>query len=202
MGVRKLGQDRTEELKTALRQRFAAFEASNDRQNRVTAVNSVVQLADELLARDAEIPERREQQQRDDVRQAAEQGEVTRSLAAGPCVFALLIVVGTVIWGSTPWWTLLIGVPAMLGLAGFLVSFGDVTRQRIANDPQAHVVINRWIAGLATAVAALYVLAAVVWPTHVASWSVPAGLGLVAVLIVQARRPEPGEQPYRPVSRS
>lgn len=179
----------------ALRQRFAAFEASNDRQNRVTAVNSVVHLADELLARDAEIPQRQQQQQRQ-VQQAAQEGETAVDLSRGACILALLIVAATVIWGATPWWTLLIGIPA-LALAVFLVGFAEVTQQRIANDPRGHVLISRGIAGLATMAAVLYVLAALVWPTHVVSWIAPVVVGAVAALIVQRRRPQSGEQPYR-----
>lgn len=198
-----LGQDqnRTDELTTALRQRFAAFEASNDRQNRVTAVNSVVNLADALLEQDAEIPKQREQQQHGQVRHAAEQGENALNLAALVCLVAVLAVGATVLWGSTPWWALLFGAPVLV-LGGFLLGAGEVTQQRIAHDPRGHVVTSWGIAGLTIAADVLYVLAALQGSTAVASWLVPLLLGALAALIVQGRRPQSGEQPYRIPARS
>lgn len=193
-----LGQDQTGELKAALRQRFTAFDDSNDRQNRVTAVDSIVDHADKLLAQDAEIPEREQQRQRAAIQQAFTDGQGIVSFGAGLCVLAVLIVLATVIWGSTPFWTLFIGVPVLLGLAGFVVTCSDtVAEHTIVKDPQGHIAVCWMLAGLTAATGLMFVLAALVWPTSSASWIALAAVAVPTVITVQARRPSSHEQSYR-----
>lgn len=87
--------------------------------------------------------------------------------------------------------------PQLGGHSTGLVLCGEVTQQRIADDPHAHVVISGGLGGLAIAADVGYVLAALMWPNHVLSWLVPVLVGVVAALMVQGRRPRSGEQPYR-----
>lgn len=198
-----MGQDHTGKLKAALRQRFTAFEASNDRQNRVTAVDSIVEHADTLLAQDVEIPEREQQRQRAAIQHAADAGQGIVGFGGVACVLALVVVLATVIWGSTPFWTLFLGVPVLLGLAGFVVTVGDeVAEHRIVTDPQGHVVVCWMLAGLTVATGLMFVLAALVWPTSSASWIALAAVAVPTVITVQARRPASHEQSYRSAVRS
>lgn len=198
-----MGQNDTDELKASLRQRFTTFADSKDRQNRVTAVDSIVKLVDNLLDQDAKIPEHQAQRQREAVQQAAKDGQGILGFGISVCMLALVLTITTVLWGSTPGWTLLIGVPTMLGLAGFVVTFGDeVAEHKIVKDPQRHVAVCWMLAALTAGAGLVFVLAALVWPTSIASWVALATMIAPIVITVQTRRPESHEQPYRTTARS
>ncbi len=173
-----LRNDRTDDLSSQLRHQCADFGTAHDRS---AVLDGIIDTTDTLLLEDAQLPERvaeqeRAAQEQEDQRARAAYERVTNAAmsalmgGASPCLVGLLIVVITVIVGSTPWWTLLIGFPALLAITMGLTYLHEAIEQRPVAD--LNLAWCYALAGLVATTGLTYLAVALVWPTSGSGWIV------------------------------